>query len=224
MTWCASVPESMAQARSDCGPDVPQLTHETITSSSEPTLGLRGGNPPPFRGSSITVSEVGRSDTNVGGTTMTNNRAVWPDLVFACLLMLAGLLMLRYGVWHLVNHHEVLSPLLAGGGAVVLGAFSLRQVLRSTSPHRSGHKRKPRSSRIHWWFCAIPVICTNFGSAQAATDTTSARVAFPDALGHGAQTTGSNKKTVEQRRVGPSVVLGKSSSCRECKRGIGSRS
>jgi hypothetical protein len=76
---------------------------------------------------------------------MTNNRGVWPDLVFAFSLMLAGLLMLRYGVWHLVNHHEVLGPLLAGSGAVVLGAFSIRQVLRSRSPHRGRHKRKPSS-------------------------------------------------------------------------------
>lgn len=130
---------------------------------------------------------------------MTNNRAMWPDLVFASVLMLAGLLMLRYGVWHLVNHHEVLGPLLAGGGAVVLGASSIRQVLRSRSPHRSGHKRKPRSSRIHWWFCAMPVTWASLGSAQVATDTTSARVAFPEARNHGAQTTGSNKKIVEQR-------------------------
>ena len=125
---------------------------------------------------------------------MTNNRAVWPDLVFAFVLMLAGLLMLRYGVWHLVNHHEVLGPLLAGGAAVVLGVFSVRQVLRSRSPHRSGHKRKRRSRRIHWWFCAMPLICANFGSAQVAMDTSSARVAFPDAFSHGAQTTGSNKR------------------------------
>jgi hypothetical protein len=130
---------------------------------------------------------------------MTNNRAVWPDLVFAVLLMLAGLLMLRYGVWHLVNHHEVLGPLLAGSGAVVLGAVSIRQVLRSRSPRRSGHKRNPRARRIHWWFCAISVICTNVGSAQVATDTTSARVVFPDARGHAAQTTGSNKKIVGQQ-------------------------
>jgi hypothetical protein len=44
------------------------------------------------------------------------------------------------------------------------------------------------------------VICTNFGSAQVATGTTSACIALPDALGHGAQTTGSNKKMVEQQR------------------------
>ena len=131
---------------------------------------------------------------------MTNNRAMWPDLVFAFVLMLAGLLMLRYGVWHLVNHHEVLGPLLAGGGAVVLAVFSVRQVLRSRSPHRSGHKRRPRSSRIHWLFCAMSVICTNFSSAQVATDTTSARGAFADPLNHGAQTIGSNKKIAEQRR------------------------
>ena len=130
---------------------------------------------------------------------MTNNRAMWPDLVFAFVLMLAGSLMLRYGVWHLVNHHEVLGPLLAGSGAVVLGAFSVRQVLRSSSPHRSGHKRKPQHRRLHLWFCAMSVICTDFGSAQVATGAISARVAFPNAFDHGAQTAGSNKKKVEQR-------------------------
>ena len=129
---------------------------------------------------------------------MTNNRAMWLDLVFAVVLMLAGLLMLRYGVWHLVNHHEVLGPLLAGGGAIVLSVFSVRQVLRSRLPHRSGHKRRPRSSRIHWLFCAMSVICTNFSSAQVATDTTSARVALFDALNQGAQTTGSNRKIAAQ--------------------------
>lgn len=156
---------------------------------------------------------------------MTNNRAMWPDLVFACVLMLAGLLMLRYGVWHLVNHHEVLGPLLAGSGAVVLGAFSVRQVLRSRLPHRSGHKRKPRSKRLHWWFCAMSVICADFGSAQVATDATSAHVAFPDAFNHGAQTTGSNKKNSgTTKRVGPAAVLEETSSCRESNSGIGSRS
>ena len=102
---------------------------------------------------------------------MTNNRAVWPDLVFAFVLMLAGLLMLRYGVWHLVNHHEVLGPLLAGGGAVVLGVLSIRQVLRSRYPHGGRHKRRPSSSRSGWWFWAIAVsvIGSGVGSAQVAT-------------------------------------------------------
>ncbi len=178
----------MAKGRSDCS-----------TGSSKPTLG------PSSEGSRRKRHDDERRgwadrETNVRGTTMTNNnRAMWPDLVFAFCLMLAGLLMLRYGVWHLVNHHEVLGPLLAGGGAIVLGVFSVRQVLRSSSPHRSGHKRKPRSSRIPWWLCAMPVIWASFGSAQVATDTTRARIAFPDALNHGAQTTGSNKK-IEERR------------------------
>jgi hypothetical protein len=87
---------------------------------------------------------------NVGGTTMSNNQAVWPDLVFVFVLILAGLLMLRYGLWHLINHHEVLSPLLAGSGAVVVGAFSIRQILRSRSPHGGRRKRRPSSSRSGW--------------------------------------------------------------------------
>ena len=100
---------------------------------------------------------------------MSNNHAVWPDLVLASVLMIAGLLMLRYGVWHLVHHHEVVSPLLAGCGAVALGALSIRQVLRSRSTQRRRYKRRTPSARTRWWFWAI-VVCTGangFASAQA---------------------------------------------------------
>jgi hypothetical protein len=45
----------------------------------------------------------------------------------------------------------------------------------------------------------MSVICTNVGSAQVATDTSNARIAVPDVSNHGAQTTGRNKKIVEQR-------------------------
>ena len=106
------------------------------------------------------------------GVTMSDNRAVWPDLVLAAFLMVAGLLMLRYGVWHLVHHHEVVSPLLAGSGAVALGALSIRQVLGSRSPRGRRYKRKPPSARTHWWFWAIVVSASanGFASAQVAAD------------------------------------------------------
>jgi phosphate/sulfate permease len=103
---------------------------------------------------------------------MSNNQAVWPDLVFASLLMLAGILMLRYGVWHLVHHHEVVSPLLAGSGALVLGALSIRQILQSRSRHRHRLKARHPSDRTRWWFWAIVVVtsATGFASAQIQND------------------------------------------------------
>lgn len=103
---------------------------------------------------------------------MSNNHAVWPDLVLASLLMIAGLLMLRYGVWHLVHHHEVVSPLLAGSGAVALGALSIRQALGSRFPRVRRYKRRPPSARTHWWFWAIVVSASanGFASAQVTGD------------------------------------------------------
>lgn len=104
---------------------------------------------------------------------MSNNQAVWPDLVFASLLMLAGVLMLRYGVWHLVHHHEVVSPLLAGSGALVLGALSVKQVLRSRSLHGRRHKRRHAANRTRCWFWGIVISASanGFASAQIARDT-----------------------------------------------------
>ena len=98
---------------------------------------------------------------------MSDNNAVWPDLVLAFVLMIAGSLMLRYGVWHLVHHHEVVSPLLAGSGAVALGALSIRQVLRSRSTQRRRYKRRAPSARTRWWFWAIVVSTSANGFASA---------------------------------------------------------
>jgi hypothetical protein len=98
---------------------------------------------------------------------MSNKQTVWPDVVFASLLMLAGLLMLRYGVWHLVHHHEVVSPLLAGGGALILGALSIRQVLRSRRPPGHRCRRKLPAGRTRWWFWAIVVSASANGFASA---------------------------------------------------------
>ena len=104
---------------------------------------------------------------------MSNNHKEWPDVMFACLLMLAGALMLRYGVWHLVNHQEVVGPLFAGSGAVVLGALSIRQVLRSRSPRRNRFKRRLSSGRPRWWFWVIMISVngSGIGSAQIGMDT-----------------------------------------------------
>lgn len=101
---------------------------------------------------------------------MSNNHAVWPDLVLASVLMIAGLLMLRYGVWHLVHHHEVVSPLLAGSGAVALGALSIRQVLQSRFVDGRRRKRRHPSARTRWWFWAIVISASanGFASAQVA--------------------------------------------------------
>ena len=98
---------------------------------------------------------------------MSDNHAVWPDIVLASVLMIAGLLMLRYGVWHLVHHHEVVSPLLAGSGALALGALSIRQVLRSSSRQRRRYKRSAPSARTRWWFWAIVVSTSANGFASA---------------------------------------------------------
>src|SRR5581483_7731692 len=104
---------------------------------------------------------------------MSSSRAAWPDLVFASLLMIAGLLMLKYGLWHLANHQEVLGPLLAGSGAVVLGVLSIRHALGSRSPRKGRHGRRPSSSRSHWWCWVIFAFVngSSFGSAQIMAGT-----------------------------------------------------
>lgn len=129
---------------------------------------------------------------------MSNERAVWPELVFAALLIVAGFFMLSYGVRHLVKHHEILSPLLAGSGAIVLGACYMRQVLRPRSPRRSRHKRRPPTDKTGWWFCVavISVIGASFGSAQVATDTLSDAEMAGDAPGLSAKSTRANQKLV----------------------------
>ena len=102
--------------------------------------------------------------------TMPNKRSTWPDIVFASLLMLAGLLMLRHGAWHLVHHHEVVRSLLAGTGAVVLGGLSIRQILQSRR-RRILHKRRPASSRPRWgvWVVIVSVNGSSVGAAQVST-------------------------------------------------------
>ena len=106
---------------------------------------------------------------------MSNNHARWPDLVFASVLLIAGLLMLRYGVWHLIHHREVVSPLLAGSGALVLGALSVRQVLRSRVAQARRYKRRHPAARTRWWFWAIVISASanGFASAQIAGATLS---------------------------------------------------
>ena len=106
---------------------------------------------------------------------MSNNHARWPDLVFAAVLLIAGLLMLRYGVWHLVHHREVVSPLLAGSGALVLGALCIRQVLRSRFAQARRYKRRHPAARTRWWFWAIVISASanGFASAQIAGATLS---------------------------------------------------
>lgn len=80
---------------------------------------------------------------------MSNNHAVWPDLVLASLMMVAGLLMLRYRVWHLVHHHEVVTPLLAGSGAVALGVLPKKARLLLCATCKAAMEQ-PRSSQSEY--------------------------------------------------------------------------
>ena len=134
-----------------------------------------------------------------------NHEGWWPDLVLASVLMIAGLLMLRYGVWHLVHHHEVVSPLLAGCGAVALGALSIRQVVQSRFAHGRRHRRRHPSARTRWWFWAIVISASANGFATAqATGTSGANAQTADVwIGNGAD---DSTEPMDLRRIAKEQV------------------